>query len=212
MIGIIDYGMGNLRSVEKALQAVGATTRFVRKEEELTGVSGLVVPGQGAFKDCAANLKKTGLWAPLKAWVVCDQPFFGICLGYQLLFEGSEEAPGVEGLRLFPGRVVHFPENKNLKVPQMGWNRARLKQPHPILDGIADDSFFYFVHSYYPAPADESIITLETDYGVPFASAIGRGRLFATQFHPEKSQAAGLQLLKNFTALCAANQPMVVTT
>src|SRR5258708_39319041 len=110
MIGIIDYGMGNLRSVEKALQTVGAETRFVHNEEELNGISGLVVPGQGAFKDCVANLKKTGLWAPLKAWISCDQPFFGICLGYQVLFEGSEEAPGIEGLRMLPGQVVRFPK------------------------------------------------------------------------------------------------------
>jgi imidazole glycerol-phosphate synthase subunit HisH len=210
MIGIIDYGMGNLRSVEKALQAVGASARFVQCEEELNGVSGIVLPGVGAFKDCVGNLRKTGLWAPLKAWIACDQPFFGICLGYQMLFHGSEEAPGVEGLGQFAGQVVRFPNSKDLKVPQMGWNSVRITNPHPLLEGIADDSFFYFVHSYYPAPTDPTVVTLETDYGIPFASAIGRSRLFATQFHPEKSQEAGLKLLKNFTSLCAANQPMVV--
>ncbi|HEY8966930.1 MAG TPA: imidazole glycerol phosphate synthase subunit HisH, partial [Candidatus Methylacidiphilales bacterium] len=152
MIGIIDYGMGNLRSVEKALQSVGAKTRFVAKTEGLDGLTGLVLPGVGAFTDCVNNLRATGLWEPVRAWIAADKPFFGICLGYQMLFEGSEEGPGVAGLGVFKGNVVRFPKN-DLKVPQMGWNEVKvIPQPgyNPaFIEGIASGDHVYFVHSFY---------------------------------------------------------------
>ncbi|MDE1170769.1 MAG: imidazole glycerol phosphate synthase subunit HisH [Verrucomicrobium sp.] len=206
MIGVVDYGMGNLRSVEKALQSVGAQTRFVTGPEGLEGLGGLVLPGVGAFGDCVRNLRATGLWEPIREWIAADRPFFGICLGYQMLFESSEEAPGAEGLGVYAGKVVRFPQKGAgfpLKVPQMGWNAVTVVRPGPVTEGVADGEHVYFVHSYYPQPADEGLVAMTTDYGGPFASAVGRGRLFATQFHPEKSQAAGLRLLKNFTALAS---------
>jgi glutamine amidotransferase len=201
-IGIVDYGMCNLRSVEKALQAVGARTRFVADPAGLDGIRGLVLPGVGAFTDCVRNLQATGLWEPIKAWIAADKPFFGICLGYQMLFEGSEEGPGVPGLGVFAGQVVHFPRNE-LKVPQMGWNGVHIVKPSRFTEGVVEDDHVYFVHSYYPQPADQSLVAMTTGYGLPFASAVGRGNLFATQFHPEKSQRVGLQLLRNFVELAA---------
>ena len=200
MIGIVDYGMGNLRSVEKALQAVGAQTRIVTAPEGLEGLKGLVLPGVGAFTDCVANLRATGLWQPIKDWIAADRPFFGICLGYQMLFENSEEGPGVEGLGVFKGSVIRFPAGE-LKVPQMGWNAVDVVRPSPITRGIADGDHVYFVHSYYPQPEDPLLVAMTTTYGRPFASAVGRGKLFATQFHPEKSQRVGLHLLRNFATL-----------
>ena len=202
LIGIVDYGMGNLRSVEKALQAVGARTRFVTAPSELDGIQGLVLPGVGAFTDCVANLQATGLWEPIQAWIAADKPFFGICLGYQMLFDGSEEGPGVSGLGVFQGQVVHFPKTE-LKVPQMGWNGVHIVKPSAFTEGVVEDDHVYFVHSYYPRPADQSLVAMTTEYGLPFASAVGRGNLFATQFHPEKSQRVGLRLLKNFVELAS---------
>jgi glutamine amidotransferase len=202
MIGIIDYGMGNLRSVEKALQSVGAKTRFVTGTAGLDGLTGLVLPGVGAFTDCVGNLRATGLWEPIREWIAADKPFFGICLGYQMLFEGSEEGPGVEGLGVFKGNVVRFPKTE-LKVPQMGWNQVNIVKPSAFTEGVTSGDHVYFVHSFYPVPADPAIVTMTTDYGLSFASAIGQGKLFATQFHPEKSQRIGLQLLANFAKLVA---------
>jgi glutamine amidotransferase len=204
LIGIVDYGMGNLRSVEKALQAVGAKTRFVTGPAELDGIQGLVLPGVGAFTDCVHNLQATGLWQPIQDWIAADKPFFGICLGYQMLFEGSEEGPGVPGLGVFQGQVVHFPKS-GLKVPQMGWNGVQILKPSAFTEGVAEDDHVYFVHSYYPKPVDESLVAMTTEYGIPFASAVGRGHLFATQFHPEKSQRVGLRLLRNFVELASHN-------
>ena len=202
MIGIIDYGMGNLRSVEKALQSVGAKTRFVTGTAGLDGLTGLVLPGVGAFTDCVGNLRATGLWEPIREWIAADKPFFGICLGYQMLFEGSEEGPGVEGLGVFKGNVVRFPKTE-LKVPQMGWNEVNIVKTSAFTEGVVTGDHVYFVHSFYPVPADPAIVTMTTDYGLSFASAVGRGNLFATQFHPEKSQRIGLQLLSNFAKLAA---------
>ncbi|PTY00739.1 imidazole glycerol phosphate synthase subunit HisH [Verrucomicrobia bacterium LW23] len=206
MIGIIDYGMGNLRSVEKALQKVGAQTRFVRGVGDLADLSGILLPGVGAFGDAVRNLHATGTWEPLRQWAADNRPFLGICLGYQLLFDSSEEAaPDVRGLGIFPGKVVRFmPEEAGVKVPQIGWNNVRVAQPESALfRETADGSYFYFVHSYYPVPADASVTALATEYaGVEFASAVGRGNVFGTQFHPEKSQAAGLTLLRRFAQIC----------
>jgi len=206
MIGIIDYGMGNLRSVEKALESVGAKTRFITGTSGLDGLSGLVLPGVGAFTDCVGNLRATGLWEPIREWIAADRPFFGICLGYQMLFEGSEEGPGVEGLGVFKGNVVRFPKN-DLKVPQMGWNEVKIV-PQPgynkaFIEGVSDGDHVYFVHSFYPVPADPGIVSMTTEYGLTFASAVGKGNLFATQFHPEKSQRIGLKLLSNFAKIAA---------
>ena len=200
MIGIIDYGMGNLRSVEKALQSVGAKTRFVTGTAGLDGLAGLVLPGVGAFTDCVGNLRATGLWEPIREWIAADKPFFGICLGYQMLFDGSEEGPGVEGLGVFKGNVVRFPKTE-LKVPQMGWNEVNIVKPSVFTEGVVTGDHVYFVHSFYPVPTDSAIVTMTTDYGLSFASAVGQGNLFATQFHPEKSQRIGLQLLSNFAKL-----------
>jgi glutamine amidotransferase len=155
-------------------------------------------PGQGAFGDCMGKLEKLGLVDSLVGWIQADKPFFGICIGYQLLFEGSEESPGVKGLGVFEGQVTRFPETA-LKVPHMGWNSAHLRHPHdPLWQGLGEDPFFYYVHSYFPSPADPSLVAAETEYGVSFPGAIQRGRLIATQFHPEKSQKAGMKLISNF--------------
>lgn len=205
MIGIVDYGMGNLRSVEKALQSVGARTRFVSAPADLAGLSGLVLPGVGAFADCVQNLRATGLWEPIRAWIAADRPFFGICLGYQMLFEGSAEGPGIEGLGVFQGQVEKFAlADQSLKVPQMGWNEVEVVHPSAFTEGVASGDHVYFVHSYYPRPADPALVAMRTTYGQPFASAIGKGNLFATQFHPEKSQRIGLKLLGNFVKLASA--------
>lgn len=207
MIGIINYEIGNLRSVEKALQHVGATTRWVRSPEDVDGCAALVLPGVGSFGDCARAFRATGLWQPVLDWIAADRPFLGICVGYQLLFEGSDESPNAEGLGIFGGRVGRFDDQgKTLKVPQIGWNTVKKLHPSPFLDGIADGASFYFVHSYYPVPDDLRVALLQTEYGVPFTSAVSRGNLLATQFHPEKSQANGLQLLENVVHL--AKQPV----
>ena len=211
MIGIVDYGMGNLRSVEKALQSVGAQTRFVSAPADLAGLTGLVLPGVGAFADCVANLRATGLWEPIREWIAADRPFFGICLGYQMLFDGSAEGPGIEGLGVFQGKVEKFDlPDKSLKVPQMGWNEVEVVHPSAFTEGVVSGDHVYFVHSYYPRPADPALVAMRTTYGQPFASAVGKGNLFATQFHPEKSQRVGLKLLGNFVKLAAATSTSIL--
>ncbi|NUN93238.1 MAG: imidazole glycerol phosphate synthase subunit HisH [Verrucomicrobiae bacterium] len=198
MIALVDYGMGNLRSVEKALARVGGEVCLARDPVGLERASKIVLPGVGAFGDCARNLAAQGLLAPILAAVREGKPFLGICLGYQLLFEESEESPGAKGLGIFPGRVVRFPDGP-LKVPQIGWNRVAFSRPDcPLFRGVPDGSHFYFVHSFYPAPRDASLACGLTDYGGRFASMVWRGTVFACQFHPEKSQAVGLCLLENF--------------
>jgi imidazole glycerol phosphate synthase glutamine amidotransferase subunit len=202
MIGIVDYGIGNLRSVQKALQHVGGEAVFVRTPQEIARVDGLVLPGVGNFGDCVRCLAKSGMWDDVLAWANSERPFFGICVGYQMLFESSEEAPGEKGLGVFAGGVRRFSEKHGLKIPQIGWNTVTVRQPDaPLLAGISDGDYVYFVHSYYAAPQDASLIALETTYGETFAAAVARGNLLATQFHPEKSQRAGLRMLKNFVAL-----------
>jgi len=204
MIGIIDYGIGNLRSVQKALQHVGGEAVFVRTPEEIARVDALVLPGVGNFGDCVRSLAKSGMWDDVYAWAKSERPFFGICVGYQMLFDSSEEAPGEKGLGVFAGSVRKFSRKYRLKIPQIGWNTVSVCQPGaPLLAGISTGDYVYFVHSYYAAPEDSSLIALETTYGDTFAAAIARGNLLATQFHPEKSQRAGLKMLENFVALSA---------
>jgi glutamine amidotransferase len=204
MIGIVDYDIGNLRSVQKAFQHEGGEAVFVKTPEEIRRVDALVLPGVGAFGDCVRSLAASGMWDDVQAWAKSERPFFGICVGYQMLFESSEEAPGEKGLGIFAGQVRKFSGRHGLKIPQIGWNTVAVRQPKaPLLAGISDGDYVYFVHSYYASPMDPAIVALETTYGDTFASAVARGNLLATQFHPEKSQRAGLQMLKNFVALSA---------
>ncbi|MEW6303345.1 MAG: imidazole glycerol phosphate synthase subunit HisH [Verrucomicrobiota bacterium] len=205
MIALIDYDSGNLRSVEKALLKVGADVRVVRRAEEMKGARAVVLPGVGAFDDCINALRKQELLAAAKEFIQTGKPFLGICVGYQALFEKSEEFNScAPGLGIFGGKVVRFPEQNGLKVPQIGWNQLQLAQPDcPLYRGIKDGSYVYFVHSFYPQPADASIVATRTEYGVAFASSVWKDNVYATQFHPEKSQAVGLQLLKNFVSLAA---------
>jgi imidazole glycerol-phosphate synthase subunit HisH len=195
-IGVVDYGSGNLRSVCKALEAVGACVTLVTKAPQLDALDAVVVPGVGAFGDCAQNLRKSGLWEPLKEWLQAERPYLGICLGYQLLFESSEESPGHKGLGILPGRVVRF-AGSGLKIPHIGWNTL-LGAQGPIYNTLPASPYFYFVHSYFPVPADDRLVSARCEYGGIFAASVSRNGLHATQFHPEKSQTAGLALLKNF--------------
>ncbi len=208
MIGIVDYDIGNLRSVQKALQHVGGEVVFVRTRRKIARVDALVLPGRRAFGDCVRSLRKSGMWGR-RAGLGRNRRnrFFGICVGYQMLFESSEEAPGEKGLGLFAGQVRKFSEKHGLKNSADRMEHGQAEQPNtPLLAGISDGDYVYFVHSYYAAPKDASIIALETTYGDTFAAAVARGNLLATQFHPEKSQRAGLQILKNFVAL---NSPVL---
>ena len=203
MIALLDYGSGNLRSVEKALQRVGADVRLVRDPAGMREAHGVVLPGVGAFDDCMGAMQRQDLWQAVRDYVATGRPFLGICVGYQALFERSEEFNScAPGLGIFQGKVVRFPAQRGLKVPQIGWNQIKILRPDcPLYTGIADGSYVYFVHSFFPQPTDQSIVATETDYGLPFASSIWHNNVFATQFHPEKSQAIGLQLLRNFVGL-----------
>jgi glutamine amidotransferase len=202
MIGIVDYDIGNLRSVQKAFQHVGGEAMFVRTPREISKADGLVLPGVGAFGDCVRCLADSGMWDAVIDWARSGRPFFGICVGYQMLFESSEEAPGRRGLGLFEGEVKRFSGVGGLKIPQIGWNTVEVKQPEAaLLSGISSGDFVYYVHSYYVHPRDASLVALESTYGETFAAAIARENIMATQFHPEKSQRAGLQLLRNFVEL-----------
>ena len=198
--GIIDYGGGNLQSVRNAVHALGGDPISVQSPGDLDDVSALIFPGQGAFADCMAALNAQGLADPLREWLAADRPFFGICIGYQVLFEGGEENPGVAGLGVLRGQVVRFTPAPGLKVPHMGWNTVRPACPqNAAWAGLGEAPYFYFVHSYYPVPVDAEVIAGTTDYaGIHFAAAVQRGRMLATQFHPEKSQDTGLRLLGNF--------------
>jgi glutamine amidotransferase len=202
-IVIIDYGMGNLRSVQKAFEQVGCHAVVTADPAVAAKAEKLVLPGVGAFRDCMRNLTDGGFVAPIKAHIDAGKPFLGICLGLQLLFTESEEFGRHQGLGIVPGRVVRFPDGarqggESLKVPHMGWNRIAIRRPAPLFRGVADASFVYFVHSYYVVPDDPAVIATETGYGRTFCSSIWRDNVMATQFPPEKSQAVGLQMLKNF--------------
>ena len=201
MIALLDYGSGNLRSVEKALRHVGADVQLVTRPEEISAASAVVLPGVGAFDDCLNAMRRQELLAAVREFIQSGHPFLGICVGYQALFEKSEEFNScAAGLEIFKGRVVRFADRPGLKIPQIGWNEVQLTRPDcPLYRGIPSGSHFYFVHSFYPQPVDDAIVATRTVYGEAFASSIWKGNVFATQFHPEKSQKMGLQLLKNFT-------------
>ncbi|HOG64405.1 MAG TPA: imidazole glycerol phosphate synthase subunit HisH [Spirochaetota bacterium] len=199
MIAIVDYGMGNLRSVAKALERFGYPCTVTADPHCIAHAKGVILPGVGAFGEAAFNLRQSGLVDEVMRAAKDGRPFLGICLGYQLLFEESEEAPGVPGLGIFPGRVKRFAHG--LKIPHMGWNSVEFNGKHPITTGQKQPAWFYFVHSYYVEPADQSLVVGRSEYGIPFAAAIASGNLFACQFHPEKSQSAGLSLIKRFGEL-----------
>ncbi|MBX3327379.1 MAG: imidazole glycerol phosphate synthase subunit HisH [Nitrospira sp.] len=198
MIAVIDYGMGNLRSVSKAFEAVGQHAIITRDAVTIRNASHIVLPGVGAFGDCMANLKQYQLVEPIKGAIRTGKPFLGICLGFQLLFTESEEFGRHEGLDVFPGKVRAFSKEQALKVPHMGWNQVNIQKPCPVFEGIADGSNWYFVHSFFVEPADQQITATTTSYGLPFTSSIWKDNVVACQFHPEKSQAVGLQLIRNF--------------
>ncbi len=213
-IAIIDYGMGNVRSVLAGFKRVGCNAIVTRDPDLIEGSTHIVLPGVGAFKDCMENLRGYGLMEPLKEAIEGGKPFLGICLGLQILFEESEEFGRSQGVGLVKGRVMRFREGMTeeiedrrrgeryrlpLKIPHMGWNSIRIVRPHPLLKGISDGSYFYFVHSYYVVPEEGEVVVTTTSYGVDFVSAVAWDNVFACQFHPEKSQKVGLRLLKNFS-------------
>lgn len=196
MIGIVDYGRGNLRSVEKALQKLGYSARIIENPEALEGVKGVILPGVGAFADAMIALEEKGWIQPLLQYAESGRPFLGICLGMQVLFEVGEEHGVHKGLGLLPGRVVKFPVGR--KVPHMGWNTLTQEKPNFLLEGIPDGAYFYFVHSYYALTEDEKILVGMSDYGVRFPGLVGQDNIWGAQFHPEKSSPWGLKLLENF--------------
>jgi len=206
MIAIVDYGMGNLRSVQKAFETVGHQAVVTRDPRAIADAGHVVLPGVGAFADCMANLEQYGLIEPIRKTIASGKPFLGICLGLQLLFTESEEFGLHKGLGLLSGRVKKFPFGNSqaarttirMKVPHMGWNGVAIKRAAPPLKGIASGEHVYFVHSYYVEPQDPSVVATMTDYGLPFVSSVWRDNIFACQFHPEKSQAVGLRIVKNF--------------
>ncbi|MEI8247829.1 MAG: imidazole glycerol phosphate synthase subunit HisH [Lentisphaerota bacterium] len=197
MIALIDYNMGNLLSVSKALEYVGGDIRVIDTPADIAKADAVVLPGVGNFGDGMEHLRGRGFEQPVIDAVNSGKPFLGICLGMQMLLDASEEASGVKGLGIIKGKVVRFPENIE-KVPHMGWNSVRIDRPCNILDGVADESYFYFVHSYYACPDSADAVIGSCEYITRFAAIIGGKNIFATQFHPEKSQNAGLQILKNF--------------
>tara|TARA_B100000959_G_scaffold175249_1_gene183497 strand:+ start:3689 stop:4306 length:618 start_codon:yes stop_codon:yes gene_type:complete len=203
MIALLDYGAGNLRSVEKALRFVGGDVRLVESPDGMKDASAVVLPGVGAFDDCVNAMHRQELLEASLQFIKSGRPFLGICVGYQAMFERSEEFDSsAAGLGLFAGRVVRFPDDQGLKIPQIGWNQIEIVQSEcPIFNGIENGSYVYFVHSFYPQPEDDSIAACRTTYGVNFVSAVWQGNIFATQFHPEKSQKVGLKILENFVKL-----------
>jgi len=204
VIAIIDYDMGNLRSVQKGFERVGHKCIITRNPKDILDASHVVLPGVGAFKDCMENLQNYGLIEPILNVINDGKPFLGICLGLQLLFTESEEFGIHKGLDIIKGRVVRFDfsniegSDDIIKVPHMGWNNIKILQDAPLLKDIPDNSYFYFVHSYYVVPEDEDVIATKTDYGIEFTSSIWKDNIFACQFHPEKSQKMGSMILKNF--------------
>lgn len=199
-VAIIDYGMGNLRSVQKALERVGVDAEVTRDADRIAGASGVVLPGVGAFGACIDNLRRYDLEGPVRDVIDSGRPFLGICVGMQLLFEESEEYGPVEGLGILRGRCRRFPrtEDPGYRVPHMGWNQLELAEPSALFAGIDDETFVYFVHSYYAESDDPKVVAATTTYGPRFVSSVVRGNVFGCQFHPEKSQDVGLRILKNF--------------
>ncbi|HEX2964216.1 MAG TPA: imidazole glycerol phosphate synthase subunit HisH [Syntrophorhabdaceae bacterium] len=203
MIAVIDYGMGNLRSVTNALGKLGAEVTVTNDRAAIESAQAIVLPGVGAFGRCIENLEEFGLLGFLKETILSGKRYLGICLGMQVLFESSEEAPGISGMGIFKGTVPRF--SVGMKIPHMGWNSIKRQKDSEMLNGIEVDEHFYFVHSYYCAPDENSVIATTTSYGQDFASSVERDRIFACQFHPEKSQKAGLKLLQNFISLSSKN-------
>ena len=200
MIGIIDYGMGNLGSVMNAFRFLELEAKIITRKQEMDSCRALILPGVGAFGDCMGHLEEHDFAEALTTWAQAGSPLMGICLGLQALFECSEESPGVPGLGIFKGMTKKFNLPAQFKVPQIGWNSMEEVRPDcPLFEGIDNGSFFYLVHSYYVCPDDQEIIAGQTDYGLTYCSCAWRDNVFATQFHPEKSQAAGLQMLRNFS-------------
>jgi glutamine amidotransferase len=199
MIAIIDYGMGNLRSVQRAFEHVGAGVTVTAHRGTIESASAVVLPGVGAFGKAMSNLERAGLTDVIRQVIAQGRPFLGICLGLQLLFEESEEMGQHKGLGVFGGKVKRF--EVDLKVPQIGWNQIHIQRTSPLLEGVADGSYAYFVHSYYVAPAAPEIVLATTDYEIDYASIVGQDNVFGIQFHPEKSQAVGLRILRNFMEL-----------
>jgi imidazole glycerol-phosphate synthase subunit HisH len=204
MIAIIDYGMGNLRSVQKGFEKVGHEAIVTSDPAQVAAATKVVLPGVGAFEDAAAELRRLGLVKPVLQAIDSGKPFLGICLGLHLLFDVGYENGRHEGLGVLRGEVVRFDLPKGFTVPHMGWNQLNIRRPAPVLSGVAEGTYVYFVHSYYVVPKDAEVIATETDYGGPFCSMVWRDNIFATQFHPEKSQAEGLKMLKNFADLPAS--------
>ena len=198
MVAIIDYDAGNLRSVEKALEALGAETVVTRDPEVIAGSSRVILPGVGSFGDAMERLNQYGLPDVIRRTVSGNKPFLGICLGLQLLFEESEESPGVPGLGILKGKILKIPQTEGLKIPHMGWNSLNLKPDSRLFAGIRDQEYVYFVHSYYLKAQEESQVAATTWYGTEIHAAVEAGNVFACQFHPEKSGDAGLRILKNF--------------
>jgi len=197
--GIINYGGGNLRSVVNAVKHLGIDPLLLDKPSDLEKVSHVIFPGQGAFGQCSTQVQELGLFDEMRQWISDEKPFFGICIGYQLLFETSEESVDDKGLSVFKGQVRRFPDNHNLKIPHMGWNALSLKDPKdPMWKGLSENPYFYFVHSYYPTNTLDNEVAATCSYGEKFVAAVKRGQTWGCQFHPEKSQHAGIQLLKNF--------------
>lgn len=207
MIAIIDYGLGNLRSVQRALERAGAEAVITSDPMRIRRADGVVLPGVGAFGEGMAQLEERGLVLPIYQVISVGRPFLGICLGMQLLFQESEEMGPFDGLGVLRGRVRRFPDAgpagqaSRYKVPQVGWNELHIKQECPLLTGVPDGSFAYFVHSYYCEPADSGVIAATTDYGLDYASVVAKGSVFGVQFHPEKSQSVGASLLRDFVLL-----------
>lgn len=198
MIAIIDYGAGNLRSVQKACEFLGAQAQITSDADTILSADSVILPGVGSFGDCMKNLNERHLTDTVRCAARSSKPFLGICLGLQLLFESSEESPGVDGLGVLKGKIVRIPKTYGLKIPHMGWNSLSFKKETPIFKNLPENPFVYFVHSYYVQPNDNSVIAATTQYGVELPVAVSSGNLFATQFHPEKSGDTGLMILKNF--------------
>ena len=203
MIALIDYDAGNMKSVEKALQLLGQETVVTRDPDEIYRADGVILPGVGSFGDAMENLRRFGLVEVIRRVTEQGTPFLGICLGLQLLFESSEESPGVEGLGLLPGKILRIPAGEGRKIPHMGWNDITFPHPGRLFAGVAEHSYVYFVHSYYLKAEDPSIVTAVTRYGTGIHASVEKGNVFACQFHSEKSSDVGLQILKNFAAICA---------